>query len=437
MKKIIKRTALALLATPFVLLLIGAIVYYTYTLFAVGGESSRHQAYLQKHMQQVATGANDFPVFDEVFYDSKVIMLGEVHGFAMPQELDFELLKHLNQKKGLTHYLAEVDFSQAHLLNRYLESGDESLLVEVFQTWVNYNAQWANQEFYAKLQKIYTYNQTLPADKRIRIVGVDKIQDIAITKRHLGELLKEKNANSRLTALDSLLADSTSTSQALQAFASDYLAAANTDSLYLSDSASSDLMHILTNLAYQQENVHRDSVMFLNLVNLTKANHWHDEQFYGMWGLMHALQSEVNEGYRSFAYLLKNQQSPFRNKVTTIGIFASDSENMIPARAMPASLNKGQAYINSTWVNSDGPMAFVNGIKDLRALTQEHSMAIFKLNGEASPYLTSSLLATTRILMPGQAGIHPAAENPTSTELYQYAVLIRNSKAATPIKSTL
>ncbi|PKV67376.1 TraB/GumN family protein [Pontibacter ramchanderi] len=436
MKKIIKRTALALLATPFVLLLVGAIVYYTYTLFAVGGESSRHQAYLQNNMQQVEVGANDFPVFDEAFYDSKVIMLGEVHGFAMPQELDFELLKHLNQKKGLTHYLAEVDFSQAYLLNQYLESGDESLLDDVFQTWVNYNAQWANQEFYTKLQKIYTYNQTLPADNRIRIVGVDRIQDIAITKLHLRELLKA-NTNSQLNALDSLLTDSTTTSQALQAFASDYLAAVNTDSVYLPDSVSSDLMHVLANLAYQQENVQRDSVMFLNLANLTKANQWQDEQFYGMWGLMHTLQSEVNEGYLSFAYLLKNQESPFRNKITTIGIFASDSENMIPARAMPASFNKGQAYINSTWVNSDGPMAFVNGIKDLRALTKEHSMAIFKLTGQASPYLTSSLLATTRILMPGQAGIHPAAENPTSTELYQYAVLIRNSKAATPIKSSL
>src|SRR5687768_10499945 len=116
MKKTLKRIALILVATPFVLAAVATIVYFTYALLAVGGESTQHQTYLKKHMQEVSIGTNKFEIFDKAFYNSKVIMLGEVHGFAMPQELDFELLKHLNQKTGLTHYLAEVDQSQAYFL---------------------------------------------------------------------------------------------------------------------------------------------------------------------------------------------------------------------------------------------------------------------------------------------------------------------------------
>ncbi len=156
-----------------------------------------------------------------------------------------------------------------------------------------------------------------------------------------------------------------------------------------------------------------------------------------MWGLMHTLQNKVNGGYTSFAAHLKNNQSPFKNKVTTINIMATDSENMIPAGMMPKSINKGYAYVNTTWVNSDGPLAFVNGIKDLKAVTKENSMAIFKLDAENSPYKSSSLLANTSVLMPGQSGVKPDTENSTITEVCQYVVLIRNSKAATPIKAML
>ena len=43
------------------------------------------------------------------FYRSKLILLGESHGVAAPQILDFELLRHLNDRIGLTDYVAEVD----------------------------------------------------------------------------------------------------------------------------------------------------------------------------------------------------------------------------------------------------------------------------------------------------------------------------------------
>ncbi|WP_018476192.1 TraB/GumN family protein [Pontibacter roseus] len=440
MKKTLKRIAVTILLTPFVLLALGFVAYLLYALFSIGGESTRHQVYLRQHMQEIQHGAEtSFQLFDQDFYQSKVIMLGEVHGFAAPQELDFQLLQHLNQKTGLTHYLAEVDYSQAYFLNQYLLTGDESLLDYVFQTWVEYNAQWANQELYNKIRNIHTLNQRLPAADRIQIVGVDRIQDVRVTKRHLQRLLQEANhkpgTHSALDTLEMLVADSAQASE-LQAFATRHTANPETLTPYLPQPLQTDLQHVLTNLQYQHNNVKRDSVMFLNLVHLTKVNKWENEQFYGMWGLMHTLQNSVNEGYTSFAAILKKEDSPFKGKVTSINIMATDSENMIPAASMPPALHKGQAYINTTWVNSDGPLAFVAGIKDLKAVTRPHTTSLFKVDSEASPYRTSSLLAQTNILLLGQ-GIAPDSPNPTITQACQYIVLIRNSKAATPIEATL
>src|SRR5690606_30969780 len=108
----------------------------------------------------------------------------------------------------------------------------------------------------------------------------------------------------------------------------------------LSQSINTEIKHIFTNLNYQQQSIARDSVMFLNLKNLSYTYNWQNEQFYGMWGLMHTLQNKVNGGYTSFASYLKNEESPFKNSVVSINIFATDSENMIPAGMMPAAINK-------------------------------------------------------------------------------------------------
>ena len=49
----------------------------------------------------------------EKFYANQLFLLGESHGVGRLQSLDFELLRHLNQRAGVRHYLAEVDCAKA------------------------------------------------------------------------------------------------------------------------------------------------------------------------------------------------------------------------------------------------------------------------------------------------------------------------------------
>jgi len=62
--------------------------------------------------EEIVPGRSDnFRLFDDAFYQHQLFLLGESHGVQKPQEVDFELLKHLNQKPGIRYYIDEVDDS--------------------------------------------------------------------------------------------------------------------------------------------------------------------------------------------------------------------------------------------------------------------------------------------------------------------------------------
>ncbi|MDO1450611.1 hypothetical protein Q0590_30335 [Rhodocytophaga aerolata] len=424
--------------------MLGIFGYLLFALLAVGGESSVHQAYLQQHKQEINLSAEDeFSLFDSAFYQNQIFILAEVHGFAAPQELDYRLLKHLNQQTGLRYYLAEVDYSQAHFLNQYLQTGDEPLLSYVFQTWVKMNAQWGNKNYYNKLKKIYQLNQQLPEERRISIVGVDKIQDIAVTNQFLREIIGKPtyailNPNG-FDTLHTYLETDTISLQQYGLFSQSLLSSIQQDSTFssLPDTEKFDLLHVLRNISYFAQPSPRDSIMYINLQAVVKEKHLEHEKMYGLWGYGHTLPSTFN-GRKSFVHFLK-ENIHFSGKVLAMNTFAIDSENMIPARSMPEWLTKTEipdkklSYISTTWVNSNGPLAFVKGIKDLQATSRENTITLFQMDGNNSPYKNSSLLINTRVPIPGQT-IIPDREDLTIAEAFPYVFLIRNSAALQPLE---
>ncbi|RNI23575.1 TraB/GumN family protein [Rufibacter latericius] len=439
MKKILKRIALFVLLTPVVLLVLVFVVYGIYALLAVGGESSPHQAYLLKHKQEVnlQESSPTFPIFDSAFYQKQIFFLGEAHGTAAPQALDFALLQHLNQRVGLRHYLAEVDYSQAYFLNQYLRSGDERHLQTVFQFWVKHNAQWGNQNFYDKIKKIRALNQTLPADQQINVLGVDRLQDLEAThlflKEIVGKLPEKVLQDAAFSVLQEIVSTDTLKEETLSSMAAQLLPTLSNEGFTkaIPEDIRFDLQHTLQNIAYYKDQSRRDSVMHLNLNTVVKARHLEEAKLYGMWGLFHTLPVELERGV-PFAFYLQKENSPFRGKTVSIGVYTIDSENMMPAASLPGFLSKGERYVNSTLANNDGPMVFVNGIKDLRATSRENSLTLFKTDAPDSPYQTSSRLASIKVLFPNQS-IAFAGENPRVTQVFQYVCLVRNSPALTPL----
>jgi hypothetical protein len=410
-------------------------------------DTATFENYLKANNQLLNLNQPDFTIFDNEFYNNQFFLLGESHGFKLPQLIDFALLKHLNNKAGVTTYVAEIDMSEAYFFNQYLQTGNEIFIKKVFSNWNKDTAQWANQEAYDKLKKIYQLNKILPAAKRIKYLGVDKIQYIDLVNEYLQVLLKTKPGAKNVYAdsLALLAAQNFSDTKKYAAFAKRMLAdnAQQKQFYKVYGKNYSQVMHVIHNLSYLLKGYGRDSVMFLNLSALSTQLQLQKQKLYGMFGFYHTLQSSYEKSM-PFAALVKKSSLVF-NKIVSLNFYTLESKCMIPLVSqlrgmMPKSFidqnyaqnpgfPKTYQYMPMQWSN-DNQMANVAGINDVKKITQPNTVTIFKLNGEGSPYHHSLQLAQVSGFQP----IKVTDTNTVTTQCFQYMILLRGSEPSTPLQ---
>jgi hypothetical protein len=147
---------------------------------------------------------------------------------------------------------------------------------------------------------------------------------------------------------------------------------------------------------------------------------------YGLWGYYHTLQAPLRIGV-PFAALIKQSGLPFRDRIVSLNILSLGSDMMIPPGFKPQPAGGKVGYFNS-----NGPFVFVDGIKDLKALTKKNSLTIFKLDEPDSPYRQSQKLARVKTWV---AKSFIPRDDAVTTDLFQYAVLMRDSEALTPLRN--
>jgi hypothetical protein len=184
--------------------------------------------------------------------------------------------------------------------------------------------------------------------------------------------------------------------------------------------------HFIENVAYLDSDLPRDSLMLRNLTALTGRLGLANEKMYGLWGYYHTLQAPLRIGV-PFAALIKQSNLPFHDKIVSLNILSLGSDMMIPPGFKPQPAGGKVGYFNS-----NGPFVFVDGIKDLKAVTEENSLTIFKLDEPGSPYRQSQKLARVKTWV---AKSFIPLGNAVTTDLFQYAVLVRDSKALTPLRN--
>ena len=163
--------------------------------------------------------------------------------------------------------------------------------------------------------------------------------------------------------------------------------------------------------------------MVKNFLALEEANNWQKEPFYGLWGYSHTLQAPLANGSR-FAALLKDAKNINNNQVVSINLAYVNSEMMLP---QGGSFSPPDGKTNLA--NSNGPLAFQEGIKDLTAATT-YPITLFKLAAPGSPYLTSNRLTKIKTVL-GE-DFTPAGGQVTA-DYFQYMILVNGSKAVEPL----
>ncbi|RYF75220.1 MAG: hypothetical protein EOO39_07245, partial [Cytophagaceae bacterium] len=309
---------------------------------ALAWAAQAQSALMPKQEVDLTAPQPDFPLFDDAFYDNQLFLLGESHGFQKPQEIDLALLKHLNRRIGLRYYIAEVDPTKAYYLNQYLQSGSDSTLQLVFRSWIAETAQWANTDFYRKIQAIRAYNQTLPVKSRIRFVGIDAVQDRSLLVRQLRELTQSHAAfvtdKVRLDSLATYLEALPKKPDSLAAqVAINWVGHINAQpKVYRNVPAAitNELLATLTGLSYRKTIRRREPTLFANFRDAISRLNLQNEKLYGFWGAGHIGQAPFLKGSKPFAALVQASDLPMRGKTVSFMCRYVDSFMMVPTSFM-------------------------------------------------------------------------------------------------------
>ncbi|RYU84355.1 TraB/GumN family protein [Hymenobacter persicinus] len=393
--------------------------------------------------ESIASGAEvSFPPFGADFYANQLFLLGEAHGVAKPQEVDFALFKHLNQRAGVRYYVGEFDCAKADYLNYYLRTGNDSLLQLVFRSWVRDQSQWANQALLNKFRKLRALNLELPEKHRFEFVGLDEVQDRALAADYLRRLLSRKHVQGRTDELwrqgDSLQMllrqPTTAALPPLARLAMAELKQQEKAYRFALGASYERLWHLLTNLTYRADGLGREQIIFANFRALSQTKKLAGQKMYGLWGLAHVLQSPLQGGQTMFAGLVRQSALPAHDKVVSIMCAFSGCQMLYPTAGLPAPWqSKGQTYTGTDKFNHDGPLTVIRGIDELKTRTTPGSLTLFRLDAPGAATTRQPIQVTYAPGVPTTQQMRFDPQRPAAAYV-QYLVLVRDSPMVQPLQ---
>lgn len=360
-----------------------------------GGE---HRAWLAEHSAEIdlTSGAPEFDFGPEV-HDSRFVMLSELHGYRAVQAVDLALVEHFARTGPARTYLAELGPGQALAFNTMVSGGDEAPARAVFDAWAEGGFQWANREFFQKLERIRDLNAALPEDRRIWFVGADAPAD-----------------RERLAGLA--------------------VAGPDAEPGFGSFAAVQALNAQLGRAALERESDNRYTHMLSNIATVSVLDP--QRSFYGLWGLFHGTKTTVN-GATPLAMRLNQPGGAFEGSLTTLTTMCIDGcLNMMPARAVPGFL-QGEAKPDYVYLPINFDYVIVQrarGINDVKHAMGDAPIMSFQVTGEQSPYAQGPRLSAQSGYLSYVQGFTyggPAAE------LTDYFIVMRGSAGLTPWDGTV
>jgi hypothetical protein len=173
MKKIVAFLKISFISIITIFVIIFLYFFISNKIF-LGAKNKTNIEYLSQNKSLINDSVSE-DLFDDDFYNSKVFLLGEIHGYADNQKLDKQLFLFLNKKLGVKYYIAEMDSTTAQKLNYYLTKSkkDEALLRDVVLSVKKRIPQQSSKELFDKWSEIYDYNQTLADSSKIAVLGID------------------------------------------------------------------------------------------------------------------------------------------------------------------------------------------------------------------------------------------------------------------------
>lgn len=432
--KTFNSTAIGFLANRLHILLIVIASFLSQSTIA---QDSTYSNYLAKNNEKITLGTtNEFAIFDDAFYNNQLFLVTESHGYYKPNQLDAELFKQINKKNGVRYYVAEIDFSQAYYMNKYLNTGNEDFLKAIYEHWYNEQAQWGSKAGFEKWKSLYNYNLTLAKGKKIIVLGLDEAQDLNMNEKLLTEIATEAGYKAANKMIDSLLSfasinlDNDTTRSFIKFTRRLVTDITANENIYKKIFKSNyfAFQFIVKNIASKKG---RENKIFENFTTFYSEYKLADKKMYGFWGRFHGMQDSINGGL-SFSAMLKKSNLPVANKIISIPVFCVESASMLPTQFLPEmARDKGTVFSKAAMVNDDSMIYTVDGIKSFRKFVGKNENVIFKLKGASSPFSRGLYLVESNSKFDktfNWMGNKTAA----TTDYFQYAIVVSNSEWAVP-----
>lgn len=380
--------------------------------YATGG---KYIDYLSANSETVAIGEQfSFEMLNTDIEKAQLILVGEIHGFDEPSKFDLDLFKFLHMEHGVRHYIAEVDFVQAALLNDFLRSGDQELLKKALRKWVVVQGR-DNADYFNKYIALHEYYSQLPENERFQFIGIDAIRDGELMGDYLGTLRTTKTGTTGPTDRKSPL------SEQITALKSVY--ADSPDTLFI-------LTHLSTALQQSAEKLGREEIMFQNFRRLYTAYGLADQRLYGFFGLYHVFQYRIN-GDDPLAAKIRQSDLGLGQGILSINMMMNDSYMVMPSDQLPEFMSDGGAYTKMP-VSADNMLfMYLIGVKDLKRMTPEHHKSLIKMDADDSPYGSGLRMNKALQILP----VTDLFEMSDPGKPYvQYTLFVRNSDWAEPME---
>ncbi|MEZ4777515.1 MAG: hypothetical protein R3D00_30340 [Bacteroidia bacterium] len=282
----------------------------------------------------IDSGFESFYMLDEVVKDYKFFFTAEEHWLSMNAQIRYRFLMYLYYQANVRNLIVEGGYSYGFMLNRYLETGNENLLIRAI-----YDIPVCPKDLIGFYRELYAFNRFLPSRDKIRVVGIDLEQSPQLVIDCLVHLLPEKpltaGVREKINQLKTLSETDYNEKEMKKYFRQLYKEVQERKRAYrrywgdhywmfemlLENTVEGFDSPLLREFVYAHgDEKKREERMFANFRLLHKYHMLQPGNYYGQFGGIHTeLNPSINWGYHTLAHQLNYERySPVRGRVLTI-----------------------------------------------------------------------------------------------------------------------
>lgn len=392
------------------------------TLSATAG--SRKRTFLHTHRQDMR---EDFRLPTKGVY---IWGFGALHGSAKTEEVELLLLENLLKYQDTILYFPETDFSTAHYFQRYLDTGDETLLRDVVEQYGARIPQERAAEVFEKWKKL----KKLCTGKSIRVIGTDPIASPKYALVYLSELIADSAWHYRPIFRNFLQHPENYSRTELNKTVRKFLEDCAADTVYykknITDSSAWSIVtnNLQTNIGPSK----RESEIFANYLRLDSLYDFRRYPQFVRMGVFHIYKGREDDYPSFFARLIENG-TYLKSEIYTIQGFLTASRVLWDTKYDDDGHYTGYTT-QGGFGTSDCWREHFRGIRHLKRCRLS-DMTLFDLRQPDSPYTERGKLELIRLRKPfGKKYTYP--ENASTLDYIDAAVLIRSSESNLPIEET-